>query len=219
MMTPGTVILLNGTSSSGKTSLVRALQDVLDEPFLDAGIDKFLWMLPHRYLNPPLWDDVLGRATEAGATGQRLLSGMHHAIAALARAGNHVVADHVLVDPRWLDECARVFRDLPVYFIAVHCPLPVLEQREQQRLDRTLGQARAQFDLVHAHGVYDLEVDTSAASPEQCAQQIVEHLRSGAPPQAFQVLAGCDYQGLSGSGIRSQRLSTVSALVRDFHGP
>jgi chloramphenicol 3-O phosphotransferase len=185
----GAIILLNGTSSSGKTSLVRALQDALDVPLLDAGIDKFLWMLPKRYLNPPLWDDVLGRATEAGVTGQRLMSGMHHAIAALAQAGNHVVADHVLVDARWVDECARLFCNLPAYFVAVRCPLDVLEQREQQRQDRTLGQARAQFDLVHAHGVYDLEVDTSLASPDQCAQHIVDLVRSGRPPQAFRRLA------------------------------
>ncbi len=186
---PGVIILLNGASSSGKTSLVRALQETLDLPVLDAGIDRFLWMLPKRYLNPPLWDDVLGRATEAGLTGQRLMSGMHHAIAALARAGNHIVADHVLVDPRWVDECARLFCDLPAYFVAVRCPLDVLEQREQQREDRTLGQARAQFDLVHAHGVYDQEVDTSLASPAQCAQQVVDLVRSGRPPQAFSRLA------------------------------
>ena len=77
---------------------------------------------------------------------------------------------------------------MPAYFVAVRCPLDVLEQREQQRQDRTLGQARAQLDLVHAHGVYDLEVDTSLASPEQCAQQVVELLQSGNPPQAFRML-------------------------------
>jgi chloramphenicol 3-O phosphotransferase len=65
----------------------------------------------------------------------------------------------------------------------------VLEQREHQRQDRTLGQARAQYDLVHAHGVYDLEVDTSLAGPEACAQQVIERLRAG-PPQAFRTLAG-----------------------------
>lgn len=185
----GLIILLNGASSSGKTCLVRALQEGLDLPLLDAGIDRFLWMLPKRYLHPPLWDDVLGRATEAGLTGQRLMSGMHHAIAALARAGNPVVADHVLVDPRWMNECARLFCDLPAYLIGVRCPLAVLEQRERQRQDRTLGQARAQFDLVHAHGVYDLEVDTSLASPGQCAQQVIELVRSKRPPQAFRLLA------------------------------
>ncbi len=147
-MTPpqfGTILLLNGTSSSGKTSLVKALQTLLPEPFLDAGLDRFLWMLPKRYLDRPLWDDVLGLATEAGAAGRLLATGMHHAIAELSRRGCHVVADHVLVEPAWVEECARLFHDLPAWLVGVHCPLAVLEERERARRDRTLGQAAAQF--------------------------------------------------------------------------
>jgi chloramphenicol 3-O phosphotransferase len=102
----GTILLLNGASSSGKTTLLEALQATLDEPFLNAGIDKFIWMLPERYLDRPLWDDVLGRATNAGEMGQRLFSGIHRVIATLSRAGLNVVADHVLVEPAWVDECA-----------------------------------------------------------------------------------------------------------------
>jgi chloramphenicol 3-O phosphotransferase len=186
---PGTIILLNGASSSGKTSLVKAIQQAFEEPFLAAGIDRFLWMLPGRYLNQPLWDDVLGRAVQAGATGHRLMSGMHHAIAALSRAGNHVVADHVLVEPAWLAECVHLFADLPAYFVGVRCPLAVLEQREAAREDRTLGQARAQFDLVHAHDIYDYEVDTSLFTPEECAQLIKRFVQAGPQPAAFKHLS------------------------------
>lgn len=184
---PGTLILINGASSSGKTSLVRALQAALDEPYVDAGLDRFLWMLPSRYLDRPLWDDVLGLATEAGAVGNRLVSGMHHAIVALLRTGNNVVADHVLVEPAWLDQAAALFADLPAYLAGVRCPLPVLEARERARRDRTLGQARAQHALVHAHGLYDVEVDTSLDSPEACAAQIRARIAAG-PPEAFRRL-------------------------------
>jgi len=41
-MPPGTIVLLNGVSSSGKTSILKALQGILEEPYLDAGLDKFL---------------------------------------------------------------------------------------------------------------------------------------------------------------------------------
>lgn len=189
-MSAGNIIVLNGASSSGKTSIVRALQGVLPEPYLDAGLDKFLWMLPGRYLNRPLWDDVLGQGlvTKAGPIGHRLISGMHHAIAALSRAGNHVIADHALVDPLWVSECATLFGDLPALLIGIRCPLEVLEQREKGRQERTPGQARAQFDLVHAHGIYDLEVDTSVSSPEQCALAIKKRLQEGPPPRAFKLL-------------------------------
>jgi hypothetical protein len=65
----GTIIFLNGTSSSGKTSILRALQDRLPDPYLDMGIDRFIFMLPRRYPNSPLWDDILGKAVRAGASG------------------------------------------------------------------------------------------------------------------------------------------------------
>ena len=185
---PGTIILLNGTSSSGKTSVLRAVQASFSEPYLDLGIDKFIWAMPERYLGRPLWDDVLGLATQAGETGHRLFGAMHHAIAAAARQGMNVVADHVLVEPRWVAECTALFHDLPAWLVAVRCPLSVLEARERARKNRTLGQARAQFELVHAHAVYDLEVDTSLMSPKECARAIKGCLESGAPPTAFRLL-------------------------------
>ncbi|NIP51373.1 chloramphenicol phosphotransferase, partial [candidate division KSB1 bacterium] len=58
-------------------------------------------------------------------------------------------------------ECARLFHGLPAYLIGIKCPLEVLEQRERDRKDRTLGQARAQFGLVHSLVNYDYQVDTS----------------------------------------------------------
>ncbi|MBW7882379.1 MAG: chloramphenicol phosphotransferase [Caldilineaceae bacterium] len=200
-MRVGTIIILNGASSSGKTTLVKALQQRFEEPLLDAGLDRFLWMLPGRYLNCPLWDDVLGRAVAAGETGHRLVSGMHQAIAALARSGNHVVADHVLVEPAWVNHCARVLAGLPAYLIGVHCPLPVLEAREQSRKDRTLGQARAQFPLVHAHCIYDFEVDTDRASPAACAEAIHAYVTGGRPPRALDQLAARGERGETSSAI------------------
>lgn len=184
-MPSGTIILLNGASSSGKTSILKALQDILEEPYVDAGLDKFLWMLPARYLEPPLWDDVLGLADRAGHLGHQLVAGMHQAIAALSLAGVNVVADHVLVEPDWLRQCIRLFSPLPAYFVGVRCPLEVLEQRERERRNRTWGQARLQVDRVHAHGIYDIEVDTSINNPEECARQVIARIRSGDPPTAF----------------------------------
>ena len=188
MIKPGTIIFLNGTSSSGKSTLLRALQAQLSEAYLEAGIDKFIFMLPPRYLNTPLWDEVLGRASESGEMGHRLFSGMHYSIAALARAGNNVLADHVLVEPAWVRECAEVFAELPAYLIGVRCPLDVMNAREAARGDRTLGQAAKQFHKVHAHGVYDLEVDTSVLSVDECVQQIASHIESHTPSAFKQLL-------------------------------
>lgn len=184
-MEPGKIIFLNGASSSGKTSVLNELQDLLTEPYLNAGIDKFLWMLPDRYLDRPLWDDVLGLADHAGLAGHTLFKGMHRAIVALALSGNNVLADHVLVEENWLRDCAELFAGLPAFLVGLRCPLDVLEEREKQRKDRTLGQARRQHELVHAHGLYDLEVDTSQFDPHQCAELIQDRIFSSTPPTAF----------------------------------
>lgn len=196
-MEPGTIIVLNGTSSSGKSTLVSALQRSLDAPFLDAGIDKFIWMLPERYLSPPLWAEVFAYSypdgelhIAAGRQGHALVAAMHRAIVAIAEAGINVVADHVLLDPAWVADCARLLAELPAFFVGVRCPLAVVEERERTRRDRTLGQARAQFALVHAHETYDIEVDTSVASADECASVIVAHVLGGASPMAFRALAG-----------------------------
>ena len=103
-------------------------------------------------------------------------------------AGNNIIADHMLVEPAWLYQCTSIFCSLPAFFIGVRCPLAVLELREHERRNRTWGQAQAQYSIVHAHGIYDLEVDTSVYSPEGCAQQIKARLQDGDPPGAFKRL-------------------------------
>ena len=84
---------------------------------------------------------------------------------------------HVLLEPAWLAECRRLWTGLDWTLVGVRCPLAVIEQRERERRDRTLGQAAAQFAVVHAHGgTYDAEVDTSELSPEDAAARIVAAL-------------------------------------------
>jgi chloramphenicol 3-O phosphotransferase len=186
MMTCGKIIFINGTSSSGKTTILRALQNLMDEPYLEAGIDKFIWMLPERYLNRPLWDDVLGLADEAGEMGDCLVHGMHQAISALSLTGINVLADHVLVEQNWVDECVELFSELPAYLIGVQCPLEVLEERERSRKNRTLGQAKLQFPVIHKYSVYDLVVDSSLLTPEECARAIIVRIMD--PPVALKQL-------------------------------
>ena len=182
-MSPVKIIILNGTSSSGKTCIIRALQNSLEGPYLEAGIDKFIWSLPKRYLDRPLRYQVLGNADKAGTLGHDMVRGMHRAIAALSQAGCNCIADHVLVEPAWAKDCAELFANLPAYMIGVKCPLEVLEQREASRKNRTLGQAKLQFPVIHKYTVYDLEVDTSLLSPEGCARYIQSRLNK--PPLAL----------------------------------
>lgn len=181
------IIILNGTSSAGKSTLAKALQAQFDKPYLHAGIDNYIFMLPKKYLNPPLWgeifhyvytpDGAIG-AIETGEMGQQLISAMHHSVKALADAGFNVIVDHVILDRLWLSEMAQLFSAHRMWLVGVLCPLAIVEQREKDRKDRTLGQARAQYNTVHAHSGYDVEVDTSRLTPEAAAMQIVEYMNA-----------------------------------------
>jgi chloramphenicol 3-O phosphotransferase len=190
------VIVLNGTSSSGKSTLLRALQARLDGPWLGVGIDTMVYALPKAYLDQPGWAEVFRYVPaepgsvapfriETGELGHRLVEGLHRTVASLADAGLSVIVDHVLLEPGWLPDLRRRLARHEVLFVGVRCPLEVVVERERSRRDRTLGQAAAQWDVVHRAGGYDLEVDTSVLSPDGAAAVIAEAIDVGFPPVPF----------------------------------
>jgi chloramphenicol 3-O phosphotransferase len=101
---------------------------------------------------------------------------MRAALATFARAGNDLLVDDVFIDPAWPDEWRRELADLELLLVGVVAPLHVLEERERARGNRILGEARAQVDVIHRGIEYDLIVDTSRQSPEDCARSILAAL-------------------------------------------
>ncbi len=63
----------------------------------------------------------------------------------------------------------------------MRCPRDVLEARERERRDRTIGSAAAQHDVVDRWGGYDVEVDTSVLTPEAAAAVVRAALDQGLP--------------------------------------
>lgn len=184
-MKTGKIIFLNGVSSSGKSLIAKVLQQILDELFLHYAVDDFLNMLPEKYISPDDQNKLSEEDIKAlEALFSRAISGMHRCIATLASEGINLIVDHVLQSPEWLRECVNLLVDFPVLFVGVRCPLEELERRERER-DREPGLARKQFDIVHAHGIYDVEVDTSIYSPMDCARQIKEAMQDDRFSLAF----------------------------------
>ena len=175
-MTSGRIIFLNGPSSSGKSSIARELLDILEDGvFFHLSVDTFNAMRSKRELG----------AEELDAALRRTRMGFHRSIAAMAEVGNDIVVDHVLSEPWRLLDCLTVLPPEDVLFVGVHCPLDELTRRELARGDRPSGLAAHQYGLVHAHGDYDVECDTSTASPRDCAQRIKESLLHRSGPTAF----------------------------------
>ena len=200
-MSQGNIILLNGTSSSGKTTIAQALQEVMETPYLHTGIDQFLIeRLPKRLI---VYSDGIHPATaegwlavhnetssevRIGPMGYRWIAGMYHAIAVLAEEGLDVIVDDVIYDPRVLKIAVQTLPAQQVFFVGVRCPLEVAEGREQARGNRAKGGAKTFFNVVHVHGIYDLEVDSDTHSPIDCAIQIKKGLQAMPTPNAFSQL-------------------------------
>jgi chloramphenicol 3-O phosphotransferase len=201
-MIPGNIILLNGTSSSGKTTLAKALQGALEQPYFHVDVDLFQQSFPPGFLvygdglTPAAvegWlavfrDDTLVEV-RMGPAGYRLAAGLYRAIAGWASAGNHLIVDTAITHPRILAEAVQALYWLPVLFVGVRCQLEIAEQREVARGNRARGGARTFYASAHAHGLYDLEVDTSFASPGECAQVIKAAIERDQPRTAFRQLA------------------------------
>ena len=189
----GKVIFLNGTSSSGKSSIARELLRILDDTYFHVPVDAFHAM---RSQNAIPDEDLPAELI-------RTSMGFHRAVAGMVAAGNNVVVDHVLSYPWRLADCLDVLVAEDVTFVGVHCPLELLVTRERERGDRPVGQAAWQFDQVHAHATYDVEVDSSSHSPLECAEQVKAFVTRGATPTAFARL----------KRARTEQASTEQALT------
>lgn len=170
------ILFLNGTSSAGKTSIAKAFQSLHVEPCLYASVDAFIFMFA---------DHVRTNDTVRRKVLPPVISAFHRSLPELAACGFPVVVDHVIEARDWAMECAIALAGFRAYFVGVHCPLEILEERERRRGDRQIGFARWQFERVHSYGEYDLTLDTSRLSPEQSAEQLIALVQSDHEPQAF----------------------------------
>ena len=203
-MQAGRIILLNGSSSAGKTTLAITLQQLLPDPWHHIALDQFRDGLGGRYrgLNSPpgtpgaqglnvvpvARSNQLVTEVRFGDLGKQVLRGMRRAIAAFAREGNNVIIDDLMFEPGFLFDYVEALKEFDVLFVGVRCPIDVVNAREAKRPGRFPGTATSHFDQVHRECVYDIEVDTGSAKPPECAELIIARLNAAPRPDAFDQL-------------------------------
>lgn len=181
----GRVVVLNGTSSAGKTALAVALQRAAPElQLVHVQLDAFRAMEP-----PGYWSSDY---VEQGALRvEALCRAINSAVAQFARFGQNVILDYVLTPTA----CRFLVEDLTVYellLVKVECSLEQLALRESRRGDRTPGLAKSQLDSVHAACSYDFEVNTTFNSPPELARMLATWLRTRPRPEAIKRMhRGC----------------------------
>lgn len=166
------VVVLNGGSSAGKTSIGRCLQNVLPRPWLLLGVDDLINAAPSSLISyGPHGEVVFSDQWRA------LETAWSRGVASMARAGAGVILDDVFLDGAVSQQrTSEYLKGLEVLWVGVQCAPEVAAARERVRGDRPTGMAAAQAEAVHRGVTYDLIVDSSTSSPEECARRITTHL-------------------------------------------
>ncbi|WP_413111814.1 chloramphenicol phosphotransferase CPT family protein [Thaumasiovibrio sp. DFM-14] len=168
------VILLNGTGSSGKTSLAKELQELLNHQYLNFSIDSVLYALPPSDLQHMM----AGRPIERdGFDYAQLVKGYHHSVRALLETGCRVIIDNAWIDKAEVDALNLILSGFDVVRVQVECDLAICEAREHARGDRAIGLAKWEFPQVHQHMHYDTSINTSCLSPAEAAARLHDWLK------------------------------------------
>ena len=191
----GTVIILNGPSAAGKSSIQKAFQNLMmPNLWLKVGIDNlFDQPMPDITLeNMAYWqsqnlirwvtmskdsDDNPVMTLFTGEQGDKVAYGMNGAIAAYAQSGCKVVVDYIAYKKEWVDDLRNKLKNVKTCWVKVNIPLAILEEREVARATSPKGHARSHYDTVHWDIKYDVEVNSGNDSAIKIAEQIKEFLK------------------------------------------
>jgi len=199
-MDKGTLIILNGGASAGKSALGEALQDGFEEPYLLLGIDAFYRAIPPSQKNhdrvDPLWYSTQNRIEDGheyfrlipGPILDLVMLGRYRAVAQLLELGLNVISDEVIWKREWLVNALRTFETYRVFFVGVFVSDNEAERRHlaRGRLGSSWYQGSARY--AHEDAIYDLKIDTTEESPEVCSRRIREAISLGLRPTAFEEL-------------------------------
>lgn len=153
-MTTGKLLIITGTTGSGKTTACKEFVARQDELWLHFGADQFLGgVMPRKFVDGgPRAQDGLQkvpndpanpdgpRHLKLGRYGMQMFATFHAMIAAGVRAGSNIIVDHITtIEPPLLQSCIEHFRDLPIFFVALKPPLNVIPDRLDGRLDKIVS--------------------------------------------------------------------------------
>jgi chloramphenicol 3-O phosphotransferase len=179
---PGKIILLNGASSAGKSTLARSLQQQLPEPFMHWSFDHL------RESNALPMARIRNGELDWARMRPAVFDGFHRSLSAFAKAGNNLIVDHIIEHEQWMTDLVQLLAPFDVFFVGVHCPLPELERRERHRGDRRPGEARSDFQNVHGFAEYDLAIDATQPNEDNVAR-LIAAWKARSRPTAFERMA------------------------------
>ncbi len=168
-MNKGRIIFLNGVTSSGKTSIVEALQNRDDCYFYVVANDLFEQMIGDKFLQENYWQHL-----------SRVILLMYHTAKLFSDMGHDVLIDGILVERPEIAHHYRkmldILADNPLSIVEVACPLEICRERNITRGDRYENQSAEQAAIMAQNIEYAMTVHTDKNTPEECAAAIVRAL-------------------------------------------
>ena len=159
-------VLLNGPSSSGKSTLAKALQNLIEkkrsERYEVVSIDDFMKGSPNETIYE---DDVYAVSGDLCEKALEVLG-----------SGSGVIIDHVITSERIFRQLIETLSAYPLRKVNITCPPDVLRERELARGDRCPGSAEASAEFLYPKDGYELTVDTSRGTQAENALLIFETL-------------------------------------------
>ena len=199
----GWVVILNGAPRSGKTSIARAMAELDTEVWVNHGVDAAMARTPLA-LRPGVGLRPGGERPDLEVHLPGLFAELYVEVARLAESGSNVAVDaghhdDYSVPLRIVDRVAGWLDGRPTVWVGVRCDLDEIMRRRDRAGEGYVGSAAdaavpapiLRWERAVHRIDYDLEVDTTATSPRDCASRILRHLgrggagpRTGAPPRS-----------------------------------
>ena len=168
-----TVVVLNGTSSSGKTTIARAFQELAPGLFLNFSIDSILYALPSSAR-----DRITNGADFSDLNIPNLVRAYYSCVRQLLDLGHDLVIDNAVTASYQAEALREAVEGHRVLMVGLDCSAEILAQRERERGDRRAGMAVAQHARIHTLLQYDLMIDSASESAHDAAAKIAAALQS-----------------------------------------
>ncbi len=172
----GRLVVIEGCSGSGKSSLARALQErLLPQQWLHFSVDTVLYCLPGPILERANLHNDWSAVDMGGIT-----RAAYGCLDVLLEQGHSVLFECVVMTERRSRELLGALRTHQPLLVRLTCPWEEIRRRTLARGDRTLEEAEHGFRHSGLHLAADLEVDTAQRTPAELAEALAPALASTA---------------------------------------
>jgi chloramphenicol 3-O phosphotransferase len=190
---PPAVLFVNGASSAGKTTLIRAVQDLVSVPYLHVGLDHCFASVPEpwggggpgRYSAAGFAYESCIRAGDGlpqtsiavGPVGAVMLAAYRRSLVTLLQHGCRLAIDELLLSDDIGADYLTLLAPYDVQFVLMTADVDCLEKR---CVARNYRPGFGRWSLMAGDRLprsYDLALDSSRMSAQECAALVAASWR------------------------------------------